>query len=212
MTEHDPAAAAVGILDAVLEDSRGFGFLGPGPLAPQIEHARGFASMVERAPESFLDLGAGGGLPGLVLAVLWPQASGVLLDAMVRRTAFLREACDRLGLGDRIRVVCARAEDAARDPALRAQSRLVVSRSFGLPAVTAECAAGFLAPEGALIVSEPPDDEPERWPAQGLELLGLTLERAPRPESRYVLLRRTGAVDDRYPRRTGVPGKRPLWP
>lgn len=212
MTEHDPAGAADGALAAVLEDSRGFGFLGPGPLAPQIEHARGFASRVERAPESFLDLGAGGGLPGLVLATRWPQATGVLLDAMARRTEFLREACERLGLGERIRVVCARAEDAARDPALRANLDLVVARSFGSPAVTAECAAGFLAPDGALIVSEPPDDAPQRWPAAGLGILGLTLEQAPRPGSRYVVIRRTGAVDERYPRRTGIPRKRPLWP
>jgi len=212
MTEHDPAGTAAGVLTAVLEDSRGFGFLGPGPLAPQIEHARGFASMVERAPESFLDLGAGGGLPGLVLALHWPQTTGVLLDAMTRRSGFLRDACERLGLGERIRVVCARAEDGARDPALRAQFELVVARSFGSPAVTAECGAGFLAPDGALIVSEPPDDEPQRWPAGGLELLGLTLEQAPRPESRYVVVRRTGAVDERYPRRTGIPRKRPLWP
>ncbi len=212
MTEHHPAGTADGVLTAVLEDSRGFGYLGPGPLAPQIEHARGFASRVKRSPESYLDLGAGGGLPGLALATLWPEATGVLLDAMNRRTEFLREACERMGLGERIRVVCARAEDAARDPALRAHFDLVVARSFGSPAVTAECAAGFLAPHGTLIVSEPPDDDPQRWPAAGLETLGLTLEESPRPESRYVVIRRTAAVDERYPRRTGIPRKRPLWP
>ena len=162
MTDRDPAAEGAGVLTEVLEDSRRFGFLGPGPLAPQIEHARGFASTVERTPESFLDLGSGGGLPGLVLATVWPDATGVLLDAMTRRTDFLRDACARLGIEDRIRVVCSRAEDAARDPGLRGRFDLVVARSFGSPAVTAECAAGYLAPDGAAVISEPPEDEASR--------------------------------------------------
>lgn len=198
-------------LEAILEESRALGFLGPGPLAPHIDHARGFASMVERTPESFLDLGSGGGLPGLVLATLWPDVTGVLLDAMTRRTEFLRDACSRLGIQGRIQVVCSRAEDAARDPDLRGRFGLVVARSFGSPAVTAECAAGFLAAGGAAVISEPPEDEASRWPADGLAVLGLALERPPLPESRFVVLRPVAALDDRYPRRSGVPRKRPLW-
>jgi 16S rRNA (guanine527-N7)-methyltransferase len=198
-------------LEQVLEDSRRYGFLGPGPLAPQIEHARGFASTRERAPGSFLDMGSGGGLPGLVLALEWPDARGVLLDAMAKRVEFLRDACIRLGLDDRIEVVGARAEDAAREPVLRGRFDLVTARSFGPPAVTAECAAGFLAPGGALIVSEPPEDDARRWPVDGLAELGMVLEPPPTPALRFVTIRRSTAVPERYPRRVGVPGKRPLW-
>ena len=150
----DPAGTGAGeSLERVLEDSRRLGFLGPGPLPPQIEHARGFASTRERAPDSFLDLGSGGGLPGLVLALEWPRAYAVLLDAMAKRTEFLRTACTRLGISERVEVRCARAEDAGRDPALRGRFDVVTARSFGPPAVTAECAAGLLRPGGELIVS-----------------------------------------------------------
>jgi 16S rRNA (guanine527-N7)-methyltransferase len=198
-------------LDAALEESRQLGFLGPGPIAPQIDHARGFASTEERTPEAFLDLGSGGGLPGLVLALEWQSSRAVLLDAMVRRTEFLRRACSDLGLDGRVRVVCERAEVAARDPELREQFDVVTARSFGPPAVTAECAVAFLRPGGRLVVSEPPEDTGERWPTSGLAVLGLGLRQPASPQRRYVVIVRTGDIEDRFPRRVGVPAKRPLW-
>jgi 16S rRNA (guanine527-N7)-methyltransferase len=198
-------------LEEALEESRSRGFLGPGPLEPQIEHARGFAGSQGRAPDSFLDLGCGGGLPGLVLVSMWPSAGAVLLDAMVRRAEFLEEACARLGTSDRVRVVCARAEDAARAPELRAQFDLVTARSFGPPAVTAECAVGFLRLGGRLVVSEPPEDSPQRWPESGLSALGLAMVAPATAAHRYAVIERSGGLDDRFPRRVGVPGKRPIW-
>jgi 16S rRNA (guanine527-N7)-methyltransferase len=195
---------------AVLERARELGFLGPGPLEPQIEHARGFASMVERTPESFLDLGSGGGLPGLVLALAWPSCRAVLLDASSRRTEFLQEAGERLGISARVTVVCERAEIAARTATLRGKFDLVTARSFASPAVTAECGAPFLGEGAVMVVSEPPEDV-ERWPADGLAQVSLELAVPASPSTRYVVLRRTAAVDERWPRRTGIPAKRPLW-
>lgn len=209
MTVDGPAGTPVA-LEQILEESRAFGFLGPGPLGPQIEHARGFASTVERTPDSFLDLGSGGGLPGLVLAREWPDVRAVLLDSMVRRTEFLRSATQRSNLADRVEVVCDRAESAARTH-LRESFDLVTARSFGPPAVTAECGVGFLRPGGLLVVSEPPEDDPSRWSESGLQELGLAMVRGPSTGARFVVLERTEPLDARFPRRTGVPGKRPLW-
>ena len=203
----DPSAS----LEEVLETSRELGFLGPGPLALQIEHARGFASMMARAPESFLDLGSGGGLPGLVLVLMWPHARGVLLDASVRRTEFLRQAGELLGSGDRIEVVCGRAEETGRLPRLRGRFDVVTARSFGAPAVTAECGAPFLRIGGRLLVSEPPEDSQARWPRGRLAELGLEVETPPSPRARYVGLQLVQPLGDRWPRRTGIPSKRPLW-
>jgi 16S rRNA (guanine527-N7)-methyltransferase len=198
-------------LDEVLGEARDLGFLGPGPVAPQIAHARGFAATQARAPESFLDLGSGGGLPGLVLALTWPHAAGVLVEAMVRRAEFLERACHRLGLIDRIRVRNDRAETAAREPGLREQFELVAARSFGTPAVTAECGAGFLRLGGRLVVSEPPEDDPLRWPAGPLGSLGLHVLRHAGAGSRFVVMERRDALPEAVPRRVGVPSKRPLW-
>jgi 16S rRNA (guanine527-N7)-methyltransferase len=161
---------------------------------------------------SFLDLGSGGGLPGLVLALRWPDARGVLLDAGARRGEHLEAACRDLGLADRVAVVVARAEDAARNADWRGSVELVVARAFGAPAVTAECAVGFLRPGGRLVVSEPPGGEPSRWDPVGLVRLGLEgpeMLRGERATGAAFELR--AAADERWPRRTGVPAHRPLW-
>ncbi len=116
---------------AVLERSRSLGFLGPGSLRVQVNHARGFTAGPPGGrggpPAMFLDLGSGGGLPGLVLAAEWRDSRGVLLDATARRCDFLAEVVDELGWEGRIEVICARAEDAGRDPALRGACDLVVA-------------------------------------------------------------------------------------
>jgi len=194
-----------------------------------------------------LDLGSGGGLPGLVLAELWRFARLTLVDANERRTDFLAWAVGDLDLGDRVRVVRARAESLARDPEERSAYDLVVARSFGPPAVTAECSAPFLRAGGALVVSEPPGDpDGSRWPEDGLTVLGMRPEiidnqpadkhpvdrqrgddqhaddqpddqhprgRVKGTEQRYrfQVLRQVSACPDRYPRRDGVPAKRPVF-
>lgn len=203
-------------LEAVLERSRSLGFLGPGSLRVQVEHAVGFAAGHGPAPGRFLDLGSGGGVPGLVLAGLWPDAEAVLLDAGERRCAFLAEAVDELGLAGRVRVVRARAENAGRWSDLRGTMDVVTARGFGPPPVTAECGAPFLRVGGRLVVSEPPDgDEPEpppsRWPAEGLARVGLASDQAWSEPYRYRSFVAVAACPDRYPRRVGAPGKRPLF-
>jgi len=196
----------------VLEKARARGLLGPGPIDAHVDHARGLAHLVEPAPASFLDLGSGGGVPGLILAEEWPQASAVLLESRQRRCAFLDAAAEQLQLGGRVTVACGRAEDLARDHAFRASVELVVARSFGRPAVTAECAVGFLRPGGRLLVAEPPDTEGDRWPAAGVAALGLTgPERGRAGDVTAAVLTLAAPVDDRWPRRPGIPAKRPLW-
>jgi 16S rRNA (guanine527-N7)-methyltransferase len=156
-----------------------------------------------------LDLGSGGGLPGLVLATYRPELELTLLEARQRACRFLREAVTALGLAG-VAVVEARAEDAARRPDLRESFDAVVARSFGPPAVTAECAVGFLRPGGRLVVSEPPD-RVDRWSVTDLEELGFAPPVAGGgPQASFVVLEKTRS-HDRWPRRVGVPAKRPLW-
>jgi 16S rRNA (guanine527-N7)-methyltransferase len=179
-----------------------------------VEHARGFLTAMEGVTsDRFLDLGSGGGVPGLVLALLLPEREAVLLDAMARRCQFLEWAVATLGLEERVTVECGRAEELARRADLRGAFPVVVTRSFGPPAVTAECAAGFLrSPGGQLLVSEPPELDRQRWPAEGLARLGLTAgERMQDGTTTIQTLHSTEALAERYPRRTGVPDKRPLF-
>jgi 16S rRNA (guanine527-N7)-methyltransferase len=198
-----------GSLDAVLETARALGFLGPGPIEAQRAHADAFVAAVRSAPTSAVDLGSGGGLPGLVLVAALPASRWLLVDAMAKRTAFLRTSVAVLGLLDRVEVITGRAEDVGRTH--RGTADLVVARGFGPPAVTAECAAPFLRVGGQLLVSEPPGGAPDRWDVEGLEALGLVIDEVLAGPPAFVSLRQAVACDERYPRRSGVPRKRPLW-
>lgn len=200
-------------LEAVLEEAKELGFLGPGPVAGHIEHAAGFVQAVgEPHPTEVVDLGSGGGIPGLVVALAWPGATVRLLEANQRRAVFLASAVAALELGDRVVVGHARAEEAGRDRAWRGRADAIVVRSFASPAPTAECAAPLLRVGGRLVVSEPPEVELDRWPAEPLAILGLRpLSRMEQAFSRFQVLRQDRECPDRYPRRSGVPAKRPLF-
>lgn len=203
-------------LEEALRESREWGFLGPGDLGPHVEHSLGFAraweSVREGPPDVLVDLGSGGGVPGLVLADLW-RTTTRLVDSMVRRTQFLERVARAPDAPPGISVTCARVEDLARSSPWEFGANLVTARSFGPPAVVAECASRLLVRGGLLIVSEPPVADPEtaRWPAEGLRPLGLEPIRHVTVPFTFQVLERTGDVDARYPRRSGVPGKRPLF-
>jgi 16S rRNA (guanine527-N7)-methyltransferase len=213
-----------GIVD-VLTEARSAGFLGPGPVDAHLGHAEGFAKAARRAAAEtplprILDLGSGGGLPGLVVAAAWPEATLVLLEANGRRAAFLRRAAGLLGLEDRVSVLQERAETAGRDSRHRAGFDEVLARSFGRPAVVAECGAPLLRVGGWLVVSEPPapPDESatlgtgaERWPAESLAQFGLEPAGVFQDGASYQLLRQVEICPERFPRRDGVPAKRPLF-
>jgi 16S rRNA (guanine527-N7)-methyltransferase len=169
----------------------------------------GFLPALEGVTGRVIDLGSGGGVPGLPLAEARPDLQVVLVDASVRRAAFLESAVEAIGLGDRVLVQAGRAEVLGRGP-LRGSAAAVVARSFGAPAVTAECAAPLLAPGGLLIVSEPPEDG-DRWPEDGLARVGLERRGGPQGSPRIQVLVLAHPCPDEYPRRDGVPAKRPLF-
>lgn len=195
----------------LLASAREQHFLGPGAVGAQLDHSLAFALLVPAPPRRAVDLGSGAGVPGLVLALRWPASMWALVDANVRRSEFLRQAITFLQLDARVEVVTQRAEVIGRNPAWRGRSDLVVARGFGSPAVTAECAAPLLRTDGTLIVAEPPGGAPERWSRDGLDLLGLADDGRVAVPVALQRLRQASACPDRYPRRVGIPSKRPLF-
>jgi len=200
-------------LRGILLRSRDLGFLGPGPVDDHLRHALAYLPLLD-GTSTAVDLGSGGGLPGLVLALLGgPDRRWRLVDANRRRCAFLRDAVAELGLADRVEVTEGRAEDVGRRPDVRGHADVVVARSFGAPAVVAECAAPLLTVGGRLVVSDPPDRAVEdRWPAQRLDDLGLSPAAPHRGAGAHLsVMTQVRPCPDRYPRRVGVPAKRPLF-
>jgi len=200
---HEPA------LVAQLERARRLGFFGPGPVADHLEHAAGFVAALHDVDGRIVDLGSGGGIPGLPIALARPDLALVLVDATAKRCRFLEEAIRALGLGDRMTVVQGRAEAIGRGD-LRGAVDAVVARSFGPPAATAECAAPLLRIGGRLVVSEPPEAGP-RWSTAGLVTLGMALDGPPTSGPRLQRLLQVAECSDEYPRRDGIPAKRPLF-
>ena len=217
-------------------EARRRSLIGGLPMATQIAHSEGFlrALLLEPFDGPVLELGAGGGLPGLVLAVEHSEPQLVLLDSAHRSVEFLSWAVEELQLSSRVEIIKARAEQIGRDDQYRASFAAIVARSFAPPAVTAECATPLLSPGGRLIVSEPPAkggettppmaspplaaDRPvailpdaDRWPVEGLAELGLVPELALRDPFGLAVLRQVSPCPDRYPRRSGIPAKRPLF-
>ena len=161
----------------VLRESQRLGFLGARPVEQAAEHAATFAlALGELAVGSrLIDLGSGGGLPGLVVADLLPHCSIVLVDRRQKRTDFLQRAVRRLGLVDvDVReadvATIAREVESGREPPFDA----VTARGFGPPETTLRLARRLTA-TGKIVISEPPFGE--RWEPSLLAELGLTSER-----------------------------------
>ncbi len=206
----------------MLERARSLGFLGPGPVEDHVEHAARFRQALEGLEpgldtsadpasgsaglDRVADIGAGGGVPGLVLLATMPELQVTLIDASQKRCAFLVWAVSELGLADRAEVWSGRAEVLGHEERARERFDAVVARGFGPPASTLECATGLVRPGGHVVISEPPVRR--RWPADGLAELALEL--APPAEAMAVFLRRSG-LDDRYPRPARQQQRRPTF-
>ena len=199
-------------LSGVLGRARELGFLGPGPIDVHIEHARGYASVVS-APTTVLDLGSGGGVPALVLAVAWPDARFVLVESNQRRRAHLVDAIEELGLQDRAEVLHERAEIVAREPQASGAVRPRHRPGFRRAGRNGRdrCRSGRFGRRRS-VVSEPPDPRPERWPATPLRALGFSGPTFSTWKSaHFVHLRKVSPAPETAPRAVGRPTKRPLW-
>ena len=163
------------------------------------------------------DIGPGGGFPGVPMRIVDPSLRLVLIEAQRRRCEFLETLAGDLALDD-VEVVNARAEDAGRDETLRTSFDLVVARAVAPLAVLVEYAlpllrsGGILAtPKGSRAAEELVEAEAAIAALGGVALdpVALSLPDGAPPQQ-VLLVRRDGELDDRYPRRAGMPSKRPL--
>ncbi len=164
-----------------------------------------------------LDIGSGAGFPGLPIKIARPDLRLTLIESNEKKAAFLERVIAELSL-EGASVVTARAEEAGRLPEHRAAYTLVLARAVAPLRVLAELALPFLAIGGVLAAPKGSAAPREVREAQAaLKELGGSLEETVRLKvpsqgraPTLLIVRKTGQTPERYPRRPGIPRKRPL--
>lgn len=167
--------------------------------------------------QRFLDVGAGGGFPGLPLKIAFPAIKLVLLEATAKKAAFLRHLTQKLGFDD-VDIAVRRAEEVARQPQYRERFDIVLCRAVAQLPVLAELTLPFCTIGGRLIAQKKGDIEAEiDRAAKAIEIMGGSQPLVKRVElgeladERYlVIVNKIAPTPDKYPRRPGIPAKSPI--
>ena len=154
---------------------------------------------VERFTGPIVDVGSGGGAPGIPLAHALPEREVTLLEATRRKCDFLERWMAEL---PNLRVVCGRAEEQAVDA-----WGVAVAKALGPPPVAAEWCLPLVAPGGAVVLYVGPTAQAEQV-ARVAEQLAAELD--PESPPGLLVLRKLGSTPPGFPRRVGVARKRPL--
>lgn len=163
-----------------------------------------------------VDIGSGAGLPALVLAIAAPGARVTALESQLKKASFIKEAAATLGL-DNVRVCCERAEDHGRGE-WRGTYDVAVSRAVAALPVVAEYSIPLLRLHGHMVAMKGAVSNEERIQAEvALGILGagnleaVRMDAFPGAENHWVYLaEKLEPTPDSYPRRPGMPAKRPL--
>lgn len=166
--------------------------------------------------ETAIDVGSGAGFPGIPLSIMLPEVRFTLMDALQKRVEFLQSVIDALHLN--AEAVHLRAEDAAKRPELRERFDLAVARAVAPMNVLCEYLLPFVRVGGHMLAMKGPNLDDELDAAgSALSILGGQLERTvdlPIPgrdwNHRGAWIVKAAPTPDKYPRRAGMPEKRPL--
>jgi 16S rRNA (guanine527-N7)-methyltransferase len=166
---------------------------------------------------SVIDVGTGAGLPGVPLKVVFPDIRLVMLEATAKKADFLRHIIKKLGLGN-VEVVVGRAEEVGHDAKYREQFDLALSRAVAPLPTLVELVMPFCAVGGSFIAQKKGAiyEEVDRAD-KAIRLLGGRLKEIKRVELEafadercLVVIDKPSPTPGKYPRRPGLPAKRPL--
>ena len=171
-----------------------------------LDALRAVEELDECPPGRGVDVGSGGGIPGLVLGVVRPERPLHLVEATARKADFLRETALRMGID--VAVHAARSEDLARvGGPLRDACACACARALAAPPAAVELCLPLVAPAGRVILWLGQSATPEDVSRAAAEVGG-ALGSSSTP-GLLVLEKRT-ATPERFPRRPGVAAHRPL--
>jgi 16S rRNA (guanine527-N7)-methyltransferase len=160
-----------------------------------------------RAGSRVVDIGSGGGVPGIVIAVLRPDLSVTLIDSDRRKSGFLTHVAGLLGLSG-VAVEALRAEDAGHRDGLREGFDLATSRATAPPPVLCELALPLLRVGGSLCALVAGAPAALAGCAAAASACGGGAPDA--PADGILRVRKVTATSDDYPRRPGTPNRHPI--
>jgi 16S rRNA (guanine527-N7)-methyltransferase len=161
-----------------------------------------------------VDVGSGGGLPGLPLKIVRPDLEMTLVEADQAKAAFLVQACASLGLKD-VDVVARRAEEVGQDPRYRETFDVAVARALAPMRILVELCLPLVRVGGRLLAQKT-EAEDVGGAARAIEVLGGSLRSvaaAPssaRQAGTVVIVDKVRPTPASYPRRPGLPNRKPL--
>jgi 16S rRNA (guanine527-N7)-methyltransferase len=172
---------------------------------------------LDRTEPRIIDVGTGAGFPGIPLKLVCPGLQLTLLEATGKKVGFLQHLVARLGL-QKVTPLHGRAEELGHDPAHREAYDLALARAVAEMATVAEYTLPFCKVGGWVIAQKGEAGSAEAWTANhAIQLLGgelsrvLPVELPGLPEDRsLVVLKKVAPTPAAYPRRAGIPAKRPL--
>ena len=172
--------------------------------------------LIENQPIRLLDIGAGAGFPSLPMKILFPELDVTIIDSLNKRINFLHLLAEELGLSG-VHFYHGRAEDFAQDKAFRAQFDIVTARAVARMQVLSELTIPYLKVGGRLLAlkaSNAPEELEEAKNA--LNILFSKVEdnlqyELPNGDPRYItVVEKKKETPNKYPRKAGMPNKRPL--
>ena len=181
-------------------------------------HSLGIAKVVNFRPGTkIMDLGTGGGFPGIPLKIAFPEVEVVLLDSLNKRVKFLNEVIGQLGLS-KITAVHGRAEDFARQKDYREQFDLVVSRAVANLSSLSEYCLPYVKVGGRFVSYKSGKLNEELAAAQkAIHVLGGEAKEpvyfqltGTEDERSFVCIEKGKATPKKYPRKAGTPAKEPI--
>jgi 16S rRNA (guanine527-N7)-methyltransferase len=186
-------------------------------LLPFIEKHESAAGSGSKKPFQLVDVGSGAGFPGLPVKIVRPDLRVVLLDALDKRVKFLETVICTLELQD-IAAIHSRAEDAARNANLRENFDIAVSRAVASLPILCEYCLPFVKTGGLFLAMKGPSDSENTSGSSravnllGGELYGIDSFVLPGTDIRRTIIqiRKIRPTPAAYPRRPGLPEKRPL--
>lgn len=181
-----------------------------------LDSLTGVGPLRERGSASILDLGSGGGFPGLPLALALPVQRALLVEPIAKKARFLETVVAAVGAADSVEVAAVRAEALAADPSHRRRWSAVTARGVASLADLVELAFPLLAPGGVLVAWKRGEMVPEVAAARrAIHALGggtLASVEASVPGlvgHRLVIAAPTGSVPPAYPRDPSARKRRP---